>query len=145
LELEHKLKFKVVLPGYSDERSALRVTLIVHRSGDGELPDFIGGETVFVDEYQALPIEALTKAVKFPGFSQPKLPDYRRKVSVDRKRKSPSLEGATISWLEITGSVELLATIGPHTICAATLLVMYWPDRSLVNAYAEACVREVNE
>ncbi|MFJ4255780.1 T6SS effector BTH_I2691 family protein [Pseudomonas monteilii] len=145
VELEHKLKFKVVLPGYSDECSALRVTLIVHRSGDGEFPNFIGGETVFVDEYQALPIEALTKAVKFPDFSHPKLPDYKRKVSVDRKRKSPSLEGATISWLEITGSVELLATVGPHTICAATLLVMYWPDRSLANAYAEACVREINE
>ncbi|QDY39075.1 T6SS effector BTH_I2691 family protein [Pseudomonas putida] len=145
LELEHKLKFQVVLPGYSDECSAFRLVLVVHRHGDGTFPDFFGGETVLVDEYQALPIEALTKAARFSGFSQPRLPDYRKNISVNRKRKSERSEDLAISWLEITGAAELMPTIGSHTIGAATLLVMYWPDTALPDAYIEICVKELNE
>ncbi|WP_455886000.1 T6SS effector BTH_I2691 family protein [Pseudomonas rustica] len=145
LELEHKLKFQVVLPSYSDERSAFRLILVVHRHGDGTFPDFFGGETVLVDEHQALPIEALTKAARFSGFSQPRLPDYRKNISVNRKRKSERSEDLAISWLEITGVAELMPTIGSHTIGAATLLVMYWPDTALPDAYIENCVKEVNE
>ncbi|MCC9009757.1 T6SS effector BTH_I2691 family protein [Pseudomonas putida] len=145
LELEHKLKFQVVLPSYSDECSAFRLVLVVHRHGDGNFPDFFGGETVLVDEYQALPIEALTKAARFSGFSQPRLPDYRKNISVNRKRKSERSEDLAISWLEITGAAELMPTIGSHTIGAATLLVMYWPDTALPDAYIEICVKELNE
>ncbi|BAN54747.1 MULTISPECIES: T6SS effector BTH_I2691 family protein [Pseudomonas] len=145
LELEHKLKFQVVLPSYSDECSAFRLVLVVHRHGDGTFPDFFGGETVLVEEYQALPIEALTKAARFSGFSQPRLPDYRKNISVNRKRKSERSEDLAISWLEITGVTELVPTIGSHTIGAATLLVMYWPDTALPDAYIEICVKELNE
>ncbi|UPU95348.1 T6SS effector BTH_I2691 family protein [Pseudomonas putida] len=145
LELEHKLKFQVVLPSYSDECSAFRLVLVVHRHGDGTFPDFFGGETVLVEEYQALPIEALTKAARFSGFSQPRLPDYRKNISVNRKRKSERSEDLAISWLEITGAAELMPTVGSHTIRAATLLVMYWPDTALPDAYIEICVKELNE
>lgn len=47
--------------------------------------------------------------------------------------------------MEITGAIELMAAIGSHTIRAATLLVMYWPDKELSEAYAEVCVQEENE
>ena len=49
------------------------------------------------------------------------------------------------SSLEITGSIELMSTIGMHSIRAATLLVMYWPDRNMPDSYVEVCVKEVNE
>jgi hypothetical protein len=47
--------------------------------------------------------------------------------------------------MEITGSIELMSIIGMHNIRAATLLVMYWPDRNVPNAYVEVCAKEVNE
>ncbi|WP_258910094.1 T6SS effector BTH_I2691 family protein [Pseudomonas putida] len=84
LELEHKLKFEIILPVFSDERSAFRWTLVAHRHGDGNFPDFIGGETLLVDEYQAFPVDALNKAEIFPDFSKPKTPDYKTDFSVNR-------------------------------------------------------------
>ncbi|HGY2302187.1 TPA: T6SS effector BTH_I2691 family protein, partial [Pseudomonas putida] len=145
LELEHKLKFEIILPVFSDERSAFRWTLVAHRHGDGNFPDFIGGEILLVDEYQAFPVDALNKTEIFPDFSKPKTPDYRTDFSVNKKRQSSASEHSDMSWLEITGDVGLMATIGSHTIRAATLLVMYWPDRTLPEAYVEICVKEVNE
>ncbi|MFK0033468.1 T6SS effector BTH_I2691 family protein [Pseudomonas monteilii] len=145
LELEHKIRFQVVLPAFSDERSAFRWTLVVHRYGDGNFPDFKGGETLLIDEHQALPVDALNKAQLFSEFSKPKNPDYRTDFSVKRKRRSSGSERQAMSWMEITGAIELMAAIGSHTIRAATLLVMYWPDKELSEAYAEVCVQEENE
>ncbi|MFV7466462.1 hypothetical protein ACNPOL_25705, partial [Pseudomonas shirazica] len=44
-----------------------------------------------------------------------------------------------------SGAVNLIATIGSHTIRAATLLISYWPDRRLPDAYVEVCIKEANE
>lgn len=145
MEFEHKLKFQIVLPGYNDERSAYRWSLVVHRHGDGNFPDFIGGETLLVDEYRALPVEALTKATKFQDFAKPRFPDYRSDFTVNRRRLSTDEGEMAVSWLEIAGAIELSASIGPHSIGAVTLLVMYWPDSKLPSAYVEACIKEINE
>ena len=145
LELEHQLKFRIELPGYSDQNSAFRWTLVVHRQGDGTFPEFFGGETLIVDEYQAFPVKDLAKAVKLPGFSQPRSPDYKSDFLVNKQRRSWGLGGLHVSRLEITGAVELMPTIGLHNIRAATLLVMYWPDRNVPNAYVEVCAKEANE
>ncbi|MFK3815168.1 T6SS effector BTH_I2691 family protein [Pseudomonas sp. NPDC089407] len=145
LGLEHKLKFLVCLTGYTDGRSAFRWTLVVHRSGDGVFPDFVGGETLIVDEHQAYPVKALTKTSNFSGFSPPRVPDYKSDFLVNRNRKSSGTDGLSTIRLEITGAVDLMATIGQHTINAATLVVMYWPDRSMPEAYVEIGVKEFNE
>ena len=145
LELEHKLKFYIILPKYNDEYSAYRWTLSVHRHGDGTFPDFIGGETLALDEYQPVQVEALTKTAIFHDFSQPNLPDYKSDILMEKKRQSSDSDKPYQSWLEFTGTAELMATIGQHTIRAATLLVRYWPDRRLPDAYVETCIREANE
>ncbi len=145
VELERKLKFQVALPKYSDEHSAFRWAVIVHRQGDGTFPDFTGGETLLVDEYQAVPVEALTTSSEFSEFSKPSLPDYKPEFSLSRNRQTSGLGGLATNWLEINGAVELITSIGSHTICAATLLVMYWPDRSMPSTYIEVCVKESND
>lgn len=145
LGLEHKLKFQIVLPGYNKENSAFRWVLLVHRHGDGTFPDFTGGETLYDDTYQALPVDALSDSAKFSDYFQPKFSDYRSDFSVSRKQQSSGAEGLATSWLEITGAVELMPTIGSHSIRATTLLVMYWPDKALSDAYVEVCVKEQNE
>ncbi|MBO2893432.1 T6SS effector BTH_I2691 family protein [Pseudomonas asiatica] len=145
LELEQKLKFQIILPKYRDEHSAYRLMLVVHRHGDGTFPDFSGGETVVLDEYQPVRAEALTKAATFHDFFQPRLPDYKSDILVEKILRSPSQNEPHMSWLEITGAVNLIATIGSHTIRAATLLISYWPDRRLPDAYVEVCIKEANE
>ncbi|MGS7251171.1 T6SS effector BTH_I2691 family protein [Pseudomonas anuradhapurensis] len=145
LELEHKLKFHIILPKYDDEYSAYRWILSVHRYGDGTHPDFIGGETLALDEHGPVQVEPLTEGAKFHGFSQPKQPDYKDNISVKKERRPYDLDEPHLSWLAFTGTVELMPTIGPHTIRAATLLICYWPDKRLPEAYVEVCVKETNE
>jgi hypothetical protein len=144
LIVEQKIKFGVVLPRYTDA-SAYRCCLIVHRQGDGVFPGYKGGETIFVDNYQDLPVEPISMAAKFSDFAAPRWPDYKGDVVINKRRKSYASGGVDVSRLEIVGALDLMPTVGRHTIAAATLLVMYWPDRNLPSAYVEMCVRGVNE
>ncbi|MFK0270693.1 hypothetical protein [Pseudomonas asiatica] len=75
----------------------------------------------------------------------PANPDYKSDFIVNKKPQSSGLGGVRASSMEITGSMELMSTIGMHNIRAATLLVMYWPDRNVPDAYVEVCVKEVDE
>jgi hypothetical protein len=145
LEREHKLKFKIVLPSYRDEVSAYRWHLIVHRCGDGEFPEFTGGELILTDEYHASSVDPITKSVSFSGFAAPRWPDYKTGLGFDKRKHVASVgEGEAVS-LEISGVVELMPTIGSHSIVAATLLLMYWPDRNIDSAYVEVCGRGQND
>ncbi len=145
LEREQKLKFQVILPRYREEASAYRWHLIVHRNGDGEFPEFTGGEVIIADEHHAASVDPITKSVSFSGFAAPRLPDYKRGFGFDKRTHVAELgEGEAVS-LEISGVVKLMPTIGGHSIVAATLLLMYWPDRNIDSAYVEVCGRGQND
>ncbi|WP_207834961.1 T6SS effector BTH_I2691 family protein [Pseudomonas sp. 43(2021)] len=144
LERKQKIKFKIILPQYKDGMSAYRWCLTVHRLGDGQFPDYTGGETLVVDEFHARRSTGFSKSASFPGFSPPRLPDYKGDFNIDKKYSSFS-EGNDRSQLAISGLIELMPTIGAHSIVAATLLVMYWPDREIESAYIEVCNRRAND
>ncbi|MEW5516125.1 T6SS effector BTH_I2691 family protein, partial [Pseudomonas asiatica] len=141
-EIIRKLRFLITLPMYDERSSGYRWKLIVHRHGDGNHPDYVGGETIASGNFFANTEEPLSPSSSFSSFTSPRIPDHDRNYSISEKRK-PYPTG--LCQLEISGSISLMATIGKHTILAATLLVMYWPDRSLPSGYIEICVREVNE
>ncbi len=141
-EIIRKLKFLIALPMYDERSSGYRWKLTVHRHGDGNHPDYVGGETIASGNFFANAEESLSPSSSFSSFTPPRIPDHDRKNSINEKRK---FYPSGLCQLEISGSISLMATIGKHTILAATLLVMYWPDRSLPSGYVEVCVREVNE
>ncbi|MGE8323587.1 MAG: T6SS effector BTH_I2691 family protein [Pseudomonas sp.] len=145
LETEQKIKFQVVLPGYRDEVSAFHWSLIVHRDGDGVFPEYRGGEIVAAEEYCPSPFAALSDSAIFSGFSPPSIADYKVGVKASKKIKHPMLNGGEFFLLEISGAVELMPIVGKHTIAAATLLVMYWSDRTMTSAYVEICDRRAND
>lgn len=145
LERDQKLKFQVVLPHYRHDVSAYRWSLIAHRGRDGEFPEYIGGETLISEDYHARHIKPLSKHVIFSNFSPPPLPDYKSDIAIVKKSKASNSGGGETQWLNIAGVVELHPTLGVHSIAAATLLVMYWPDRSIESAYVEICSRRENE
>ncbi|MRF43903.1 oxidoreductase [Escherichia coli] len=142
VEIMRDLKFLIALPMYDERSSGYRWKLIVHRHGDGNHPDYIGGETIASGNFFANSEEPLSPSSSFSSFTSPRIPDHDRNYSISEKRKPYP---AGLSQLEISGSISLMATIGNHTILAATLLVMYWPDRSLPSGYIEICAREINE
>ncbi|RII76902.1 T6SS effector BTH_I2691 family protein [Pseudomonas monteilii] len=145
LEIEHKLKFQIVLPRYMGQDSAYSWSLIVHRHGDGGFPDFSGGEVLVGEDCHASVLNAMFKSVDYSGFSPPHLPDYKNDISFDKKHHVVVVADQESSSLEISGVVELMPTIGSHSIVAATLLVMYWPDRNIESAYSEICNRGQND
>lgn len=145
LEREQKLKFQIIMPRYREETSAYRWNLIVHRYGDGESPEFTGGEVVLADEHHASAAEPLSKCVEFSGFAAPRLPDYRKGFGFDKKMHVAAVDGDEVVSVEVSGAMDLMPTIGSHSIVAATLLLMYWPDRNISSAYVEVCGRGLND
>ena len=145
LNTEQKLKFFIILPKFSEAKSAYRWKLMAHRVGDGTFPDYVGGETIASGDYFALPTKPLSPSSSFSEFAPPRHPDYVNDFSTNEHRRPYSTEDDNIFQLEISGTVPLAPTIGRHTFGAATLLLMYWPDRNLPDAYIEVCSREINE
>ncbi|MGE8059420.1 T6SS effector BTH_I2691 family protein [Pseudomonas sp. NPDC089547] len=143
LEREHRLKFQIVLPRYMEKDAAYSWSLIVHRHGDGSYPDFSGGETLIGEDCHVSALSAMSKSVDYAAFAPPHLPDYKNGIGFGKKQHA-AVDQA-FSNLEISGVVELLPTIGSHSIVAATLLVMYWPDRTVDSAYCEVCSRVQND
>ena len=144
LEVEHKLKFQIVLPRYRKKDSAYSWNLIVHRHGDGDFPEFSGGEILVGEDCHAS-FSAVSKLANYSEFSSPRLPDYKSDIAFDKKLHIAAAGDQELASLEISGVVELLPTIGSHSLVAATLLVMFWPDRNIDSAYAEVCNRRQND
>ncbi|AJQ46820.1 T6SS effector BTH_I2691 family protein [Pseudomonas putida] len=144
LEVEHKLKFQIVLPRYRKKDSAYSWNLIVHRHGDGDFPEFSGGE-ILVGEDRHASFSAVSKSANYSEFSSPRLPDYKSDIAFDKKLHIAAAGDEELASLEISGVIELLPTIGSHSVVAATLLVMFWPDRNIDSAYAEVCNRRQND
>ena len=144
LEVEHKLKFQIVLPRYRENDSAYSWSLIVHRHGDGDFPEFSGGEILVGEECHASS-SAVSQSVNYSEFSSPRLPDYKSDIAFEKKLHIAVAGDQELTSLEISGVVELLPTIGSHSVVAATLLVMFWPDRTIDSAYAEVCNRRQND
>jgi hypothetical protein len=117
----------------------------VHRYGDGDFPEFTGGELILADEYQASSVDPLTKFVSFSGFAKPHLPDYKIGSGFDKKMHVTAIGENEVASLEVSGVVGFMPTIGSHSVTAATLLLMYWPDRNIDSAYIEVCSRRQND
>ncbi|WP_454869661.1 hypothetical protein [Pseudomonas putida] len=145
LSTVQQLKFLVVLPKFNKAKSAFRWKLIAHRVGDGAFPDYVGGESIASSDYFSHPISPLSPSSSFPKFTSPRHPDYGSDFSTDEYQRPYSTEDGSVFQLEISGVVPLAPTIGSHSLSAATLLVMYWPDRDLPDAYIEVCSRGMNE
>ncbi|RII78009.1 T6SS effector BTH_I2691 family protein [Pseudomonas monteilii] len=144
LNTVQQLKFLVTLPRFSKAKSAYRWKLIAHRFGDGTFPDFVGGETIASGDYLAHATKSLSPSSSFSKFSPPRHPDYARDFPIDENQRPYAVEDGS-AQLEISGVVPLVPMIGNHSLLAATLLIMYWPDRNLPDAYIEVCSREMNE
>jgi hypothetical protein len=145
LSTVQQLKFLVVLPSFNKAKSAYRWKLIAHRVGDGAFPDYVGGESIASGDYFSHPIRPLSPSSSFSKFTPPRHPDYVSDFSTDEYQRPYHSEDGGVFQLEISGVVPLVPTIGSHSLSAATLLVMYWPDRNLPDAYIEVCSRGMNE
>jgi hypothetical protein len=145
--LQH-IKFRIILPGFDETKSAYHWTLTVHRHGDGHSPNYTGGETIINGEFLPLPHSTTAlRQVSLQASRLPKFPDYKKDSIVVNKSRHQTRPHTSDHFYheEISGSIELNPDIGKHNILAATLSVTYWPDRSAVDAYAEIIQEQKNK
>jgi len=140
-EVTRHIRIKIILPRFDEAYSAYSWSLTVHRHGDGIEPSFIGGETIASGGYYPLPNKT---AIEFSPSKYSKFPDYKPESLNVRLADMREVVSEFESYLHrtILGSVELMSGSGRHSILAATLVVSYWPDRSMPDALAEVIVQE---
>ncbi|MFK5735504.1 hypothetical protein KW869_18370, partial [Pseudomonas urmiensis] len=147
LATQRHIKFRIILPGFDETRSAYHWTLTVHRHGDGLSPDYTGGETIISGKFHPLPdsTTALRQA-SLRASQLPKFPDYKKDSIVVNKirHQAGTAKSGYFYHEDLSGSIELNPDLGKHNILAATLSVIYWPDRAISDAYAEIVLERKN-
>ncbi|MBH3413659.1 T6SS effector BTH_I2691 family protein [Pseudomonas putida] len=143
VELQHSIKFLVTIPHYNEAISSYHWALTLHRQGDGNAPNHVGGEVVINEQHlpPGIPTRTSLYASMRP-IKPPRASDYIADsiiVSPTHQHPVKSGENPTLSFV---GSIALTPDIGRHNIMAASLLITYWPDRSIPEAYAETAVQE---
>ena len=139
--LRRQLEYRLVLPLFDAERSAYRWSLTVHRHGDGAADQYLGGEVVAQGNLNppelATPTSKRQTALAVPKL--PKKPDYQASSTTPTLniRTVTSADARTLQIKDIKGAIELLPDSRRHNIEAATLSLTYWPNRDILDAYAE--------
>jgi hypothetical protein len=133
-------EYKIILPYFSESQSVYCWSFILHRHEGCSLPGKDEGETVATgmhgkpvkqtpaSEQHSLPNE-LTRFNK---------PNY--KIQTTTATLLDSGERPEQTTLIIRGSIEAIADNELQNIKAASLLLTYWPDRNMENAYAKIWV-----
>ncbi|ROR48519.1 UNVERIFIED_ORG: hypothetical protein EDF86_4677, partial [Pseudomonas psychrophila] len=139
--LRRQLEYRLVLPLFDAERSAYRWSLTVHRHGDGAVDQYTGGEVVAQGNLNppglATPASKRQTALAVPKL--PKKPDYQASSTTPTLniRTVTSADARTLQVKDIKGAIQLLPDSRRHNIEAATLSLTYWPNRDILDAYAE--------
>ncbi|MEN5304464.1 T6SS effector BTH_I2691 family protein [Pseudomonas sp. TWI628] len=139
LKTQHDLSFKIIIPGFNKAVSGYQWAVVVHRHGDGNSPEYTGGETIVQRNHfpPALPTR-YSKLTSLKPFNKPKNLDYNpdtMKLASSCQNHSP--QDNSICTLSFVGRLELTLDIGKHNITSASLIITYWPDRNIPDAYAE--------
>ncbi|QCI13910.1 hypothetical protein E6B08_22320 [Pseudomonas putida] len=140
------INFKITTPIHHASQASYRWSLIVHRAGDGNPPHYSGGEQIAVHDSHPgyLPPPLKNQPTH---FTAPKLDDYNKNGITIQTNGDPTRHSSQTRDLplQITGSIELIPSLGQHTILAATLTFAYCPDTNNPNAVAEIVTTELNE
>lgn len=144
--LKRQLEYRLVLPLFDAERSAYRWSLTVHRHGDGAVDQYTGGEVVAQGNLNppglATPASKRQTALAVPKL--PKKPDYQANSATPTLniRTVTSADARTLQVKDIKGAIQLLPDSRRHNIEAATLSLTYWPNRDILDAYAELTIMD---
>lgn len=138
---EKHLEYHLTLPNYDNDRCSYQWVLFIHRYGDEKAAQSISGEIVEQESFNLLQSRNATRAQSHVSVATKSLrnPDYRKNAtyptSTIKTLESKNNEPMQIKI--ITGAIELLPDTRQHNIESATLIVTFWPDREIHDAYAE--------
>jgi hypothetical protein len=138
---EQHLEYRLLLPLFDADRSAYRWSLTVHRHGDSSAMQYTGGEVLAEGEMNppALATAAGERRAALAVPKRPNKPDYQADSTtpIEVVRTVALADARTLQVKDIRGAIVLLPDTRRHNIEAATLSLIYWPDRDIHDAYAE--------
>ncbi|WP_218572252.1 apolipoprotein A1/A4/E family protein, partial [Pseudomonas sp. MN1F] len=142
VETNTTLKFRIMLPQFTEGTSGYHWALIIHRSGDGNPPDHTGGEVIASEQYFVPSLTTRTaNHTSLAASKRPRAPDYRDTIKITNTNQKLPQPQNNYNLKVITGTVELTPDIGRHNILSATLVSAYWPDRNIPDAVAEVKIQ----
>ncbi|MBF8795763.1 oxidoreductase [Pseudomonas monteilii] len=142
LTVDQSLKLLIKIPDFDENRSGYRWHLVVHRQSDKHGYAHAQGEEIASNEFNPPPgTESNTFILQLRPSHLPKFPDHKKDTIITKK--TDHALGRNAKYRKITGAVELNPEIAEHNIKAATLVITYWPNRSIPNAYSEIIRQEI--
>jgi len=143
IETQQWIEFSLTLPDFFETISSYQWSLIIHRHGDGEAPNHIGGEIIASEIHFAPPTSTRTSlSTQLRPSNPPRQADYKAESLKISKTEHENLNNHTNIVLK--GNIELTPETGKHNIISASIFVAYWPDRHLPSSYAEVIVQVDN-
>ncbi|MFJ4445150.1 T6SS effector BTH_I2691 family protein [Pseudomonas sp. NPDC089422] len=144
IDLQRFLKFRLTLPNFNSLSAGYHWALLIHRHGDGDPPNCIGGEVVTSREHfpPTLGLTISKKVSLKPSIATNKI-DYKLETLTINDNDQP-LQSDQRSMKTFAGQIELAQDAGRHNIMSASLIIIYWPDRSIADAFAEVTFQEDN-
>lgn len=140
---ETTLKFRMVLPQFDVDNAAYFWKLTVHRLRDIRKNEISGGEVIARAGANsgALNHEAFEASL---GGSDKQLSTAPVQIDIPKVtlHEVETADGRFLKTALIGGSAVLLSGVSSNNIIAATLMLIYWPDREVSEAYAQTTLTE---
>lgn len=145
LKVHRRLKFNVVIPRFLESISSYQWNLLIHRHDDGSNLNTAAGEAILSKEHYPPNVASkVTEQNLTPTSKAPSNIDYQ----MDTLKLSESLQESNYAndnryaTKTFIGELELTPDTALHNITSASLIIIYWPDRNIPEAYAKLVSKE---
>ena len=131
------IRFSIKIPGYNPETSAYFWKLTLHRDIDIRKSEIVGGVAIARQDYHA---SALSDEVLTDSMTPLKTEALGETFEVDEPTKIikplSAADGSIFHAMIISGGAKKTSIVKPKNIVAATLSLIYWPDRDQPESFA---------
>ena len=131
------IRFSIKIPGYNPETSAYFWKLTLHRDIDIRKSEIAGGVAIARQDYHA---SALSDEVMTDSMTPLQIEALGETFEVDEPTKIikplSAADGSIFHAIIISGGAKKTSIVKPKNIVAATLSLIYWPDRDQAESFA---------
>jgi hypothetical protein len=136
-----KIAYRLTLPFYDENRSGFKWILILHSLNDKSAGDYISGRLLAEGEFSPPSFDSTSEShltleapILLKSMPEGWLDIGQPTIALTTSKHQQNHQ---IQILSIENSIELETGSGAHTIEAATLKLIYWPDRTALESYAK--------
>ncbi|MFJ4345188.1 T6SS effector BTH_I2691 family protein [Pseudomonas sp. NPDC089401] len=147
LKVHRILKFQVVLPRFAESTSSYQWKLLIHRNTEGVNSALDAGEIVVSKEHFTPNLaKNITNSTPTSHKKSPNNIDYLiDTLTLSESNQESNHFNEKHATKTFNGELELTPDTVRHNITSASLIITYWPDRNIPEAYATCESKENNQ